>query len=263
MNGVENKPLGEIIVREQVFGYEIDKIITEIEGQFLMINKIRNLNDLSRVDVRGVYKKWVYNSLNDYHKICDYLQKINYSIQDLNEELKINEKISLKKTIIIIVLIDWIKEACTATYKLIRDDVKQKFCYSKSEELKKANDFFIAIRSFVVAHPLSTNRHSKFEFDGDFICIDVRSFNNPFTELLSGHSELFCHIDYSGLKRSTIERSDDLLLRSYSGKANNFKYSVNISCKLHDIIHVAELYIEKLYELDRYLKKQKKVDYKL
>lgn len=228
-----------------------------------MINKIRNLNDLSRGDVRGVYKKWIYNSLNDYYKICDYLEKINYSIQDLNKELKTDKTISLKKTIIIIVLIDWIKEAYTATYKLIRNDVKQEFCYSKSEELNKAKEFFVAIRSFIVAHPLSTDRHGKFGFDGDFICVDVCSFSDPFIELLFGHSELFCHIDYSGLKRSTIEKSDDLLLRSYSGKANDYKNSINISCKLHDIIHVAELYIEELYELDRYLIKQKKADYKL
>lgn len=228
-----------------------------------MINKIRNLNDLSRGDVRGVYKKWIYNSLNDYYKICDYLEKINYSIQDLNKELKTDKTISLKKTIIIIVLIDWIKEAYTATYKLIRNDIKQEFCYSKSEELNKAKEFFVAIRSFIVAHPLSTDRHGKFGFDGDFICVDVCSFSDPFIELFFGHSELFCHIDYSGLKRSTIERSDDLLLRSYSGKANDYKNSINISCKLHDIIHIAELYIEELYELDRYLIKQKKADYKL
>lgn len=228
-----------------------------------MINKIRNLNDLNRGDVRGVFKKWIYNSLNDYYKICDYLEKIKYSIQDLNKELKTDKTISLKKAIIIIVLIDWIKEAYTATYKLIRDDVKQEFCYSKSEELNKAKEFFVAIRSFIVAHPLSTDRHGKFGFDGDFICVDVGTFSDSIIELLFGHSELFCHIDYSGLKRSTIERSDDLLLRSYSGKANDFKYSVNISCKLNDIIHVAELYIEELYELDRYLKKQKKSDYKL
>lgn len=228
-----------------------------------MIDKIRNLNDLSQGNVCGIYKKWIYDSPNDSHKICDYLQKINYSIQDLNEELKIDEKITLKKTIIIIVLIDWIKEACGAIYRLLRDDVKKGFCYSKCEELNAAKDFFTAIRSFVVAHPLSTSRHGKFGFDGDFICIDVDSFNNPLTELFSGHPELFYHIDYNGLKNHTIDWTDDLLLRSYSGEVNDYKFSINVSCKLHDIIHVAELYIEELYELEKYLKKQKKVAYKL
>lgn len=228
-----------------------------------MIDKIRNLNDLRRGDICGLYKQWIYETPLNYHKVCDYLQKINFSIQDLNEELQNQEIISLKRTVNIIVLIDWIKEAYTATYNLIREDVKREFCFSKSEELSIAKKFFIAVRSFVVAHPLSTSRHEEFGFDGDFICIDIGSFNNPVTQLLFGHPELFCHIDYNGLKKNTIELSDDLLLRSYSGKANDYKSSINVSCKLYDIVHVAELYIEALYELDKFLSKQKKAKYKM
>ena len=73
-----------------------------------MINKIRNLNDLRRGDVRGLYKRLIYKTPNTYHKVCDYLQKINYSIQDLNGEIECLSKISAKEIIYIISLVDWI-----------------------------------------------------------------------------------------------------------------------------------------------------------
>ncbi len=49
-----------------------------------MFEEIKNLNDLNK----GIYKQWIYGSKENYFIVCDYLQKINYSIQDINCELK-------------------------------------------------------------------------------------------------------------------------------------------------------------------------------
>ena len=35
------------------------------------------------------------------------------------------------------------------------------------------DDYIKALRSFVVAHPLSTSRHSKYGLDGNYICVDI------------------------------------------------------------------------------------------
>lgn len=228
-----------------------------------MIDKIKNLSDLYRGDVCGIYKRWIYTSIEDYNKVCGCLQKMSYSINDLNKELATDERITLKKIVNVIVLIDWIKEAYTAICDLIRRDVVRDFCFSKSEELDVARKFFVAIRSFLVAHPLSTSRHKEMGLDGDFICVDIGSINDAFMNLLSGHAELFYHIDYNGLKSNVIDSTDDLLLHSYSGEANKFNHSRFITCKLNDVVNVAKLYVESLYELDKYLFKQRKVNYKL
>lgn len=39
-------------------------------------------------------------------------------------------------------------------------------------------DFFRAMRSFVSAHPLGTDRHPDYGLDGSLICIDIRGKSN-------------------------------------------------------------------------------------
>ena len=47
------------------------------------VNPLRNLNDLNC----GTQKQWIWQRRDTYSKSCDYLQKINYCIQDLNHEI--------------------------------------------------------------------------------------------------------------------------------------------------------------------------------
>lgn len=226
-----------------------------------MIDKIRNLNDIRRGDKLGIYKKWIYKTSLDYHKVCDYLQKINYSIQDLNSEIECLSNITAKEIIYTISLVDWVIESYNATIKAIQTEVIKGFTYSKQDELEKARSYLKALRSFVVAHPLSTNRHKDFGFDGNFICIDISSGNGPLFDLLQNHLEYFYHLDYDGMKEKIIDKSDDFYLRSYSEKDDNMKFSREIGSKVELIYKVVELYVDALYELDKYLSKQKKENY--
>lgn len=227
-----------------------------------MIDKIRNLNDLRRGDVCGLYKRWIYKTPNTYHKVCDYLQKINYSIQDLNAEIECLSKISAKEIIYIISLVDWIIESFNAIKKALKEVIIKDFVYSKKAEIDKATAYLKALRSFVVAHPLSTNRHKEFGFDGNFICIDVTSNVGPLFVLLNNHMEYFYHLDYEGLKEKTYDETDDFYLRSYSEKDDGMKFSREIGSKISYLYRVADLYVDALYELDNYLSKQKKFGYK-
>ena len=226
-----------------------------------MTDKIRKLNDIRRGNVCGIYKRWIYNSPNAYHKICDYMQKINYSIQDLNGEIESLSKISAKEVIYIISLVDWIIEAYNAIIKEIRLNVSEGYTYSKHLELDKANAYLKALRSFIVAHPLSTNRHKKFGFDGNFICIDISPSIGPLFALLNNHLEYFYHLDYDGMKEKTFDEADDFYLRSYSERDDGMQYSREIGSRIAHIYHVADLYVDALYELDKYLLKQKKANF--
>lgn len=226
-----------------------------------MMDKIRDLNNLRRDSILGIYKQWIYKTPNDYHKICDYLQKISYSIQDLNREIDYLGEISAKEIIYIISLVDWIIEAFNAVKKALRDVIAKGFIYSKSTETDKATAYFKALRSFVVAHPLSTNRHKELGFDGNFICIDISSNKKRLFYLLSNYLEYFYHLDYDGIKEKTFDKKDDFYLRSYSEKDDGMKYSREIGSRIEYIYHVADLYVDALYELDNYLSKQKRANF--
>lgn len=224
-----------------------------------MYEKLRNLNDLNKSNVRGINKQWIYSSINDYNLVCNYLQKINYSIQDINEELS-NKEFSMKEIIYIITLIDWIKDSYSKIVSKIRKDVINKFENHKNNELEIAREYFVAIRSYIVAHPLSTNRHKKYGFDGDFICVDLNTKDNHILKILP--NDEFYNIDYFGLHPNKNENHQYYLL-SYSRIIDENKNSKFISFSIDEVLNVARLYIESLYELNEFLSKEKKQLYKV
>lgn len=221
------------------------------------IERLNNLNDISGRVHCGVYKRWMYKN-NDYHKVCDFMQKINFCVQDLNEELKIIDKLESKDIVYIVSLVDWIKDAYEMIEKCIGGRILNNFRFKKEEELKQVKDFFTAIRSFVVAHPSSTNRHGKFGLDGDFVCTDIDIKIKPFLELLP--EKTYYTLSINGIENKKTKC--DFYLHSYSEKADKMRFMKFIGCNLNDIYLVARLYIEKLYELDKYLVKNiKRKDY--
>lgn len=239
---------------------KVDKIEIYIFERKHMINELKNLNGLHRGNRRGLYKRWVLKDKSNYSRICDYLQKISYCIQDLNNELKL-EKLTMKDVIFAIVQVVWIQEATEALETYYKDDIINKFAFMKSDELVKAKKYINAIRSFVIAHPLSTNRHEKYGFDGNYICIDVRTPSQDITFPLINDINRFNHLDFEGIHDSIKNSLDDFFLYCYSKKDDNMRFFQYIGCSMSDIYHVAELYIEKIYLFDKYLYNQKKSDY--
>lgn len=115
-----------------------------------IVDKLENLECLKN----GLHKKWIWNDADSFSLSCDYLQKINYCIQDLNSEIGSLSNPSMKEVIFVIVLVDWICEAVDCLPKLLIPDLRDGFSCEYESELEKAKKYFKAIRSFVVAHPL-------------------------------------------------------------------------------------------------------------
>ena len=218
------------------------------------IAELRNLNDIQRVEKRGIYKRSLCKSAGDSLFVDDCLQKFNYCIQDLNQELTSIDVLSTKSIVYIITLVTWISEAMYSLKKRYRSIVMAEFCYSRENELKQARDYLKALRSFAIAHPLKTEQHSDYGMDGSLICIDIVLPSRSLSLHLDEH---FRTLNHAGLHEAKPTQAD-FYLHAYSREIEHEVHSVYIGCTLSDIYHVGELYIDKLYALDRYLRKMTK-----
>lgn len=121
-----------------------------------------NLGDLNGIG-KGVDKRWIYKDDLACELAHDYLQKINYSMQDINNLLCENGQIEKRTDVIAtIVMTDWIVESVRGYKSCLLSNLLDKFCFSRQEDLQKSHSFIKGIRSFIVAHPLDTNRHERF-----------------------------------------------------------------------------------------------------
>lgn len=216
-----------------------------------MISKLNDLNNIHRNSSKyGIYKRWIYQK-EDYNKMCDYMQKINFSIQDLNstaDNLKVFDR---KNVVYVISLVDWIREAFNAIIDVINPKVISNFHFLNQENLQNHAKYFKAMRSFVVAHPLNTTNHKEYGLDGNFICVDIREDIGHFP-WVKMQDKYILTID--GLKKEDC-RNMDFYLYCYSDKDDNMSYFKKVGCRYSDIYETAKLYIEKLYALDNYLTK--------
>lgn len=220
------------------------------------IEKLKNLNDLNR----GIYKRWIWGDKDSFYRGNDYLQKINYSIQDLNREIQNLSQPTMKEVIYIIVLVDWIYEAADAILKILQKKLGKNFEYPEESSLSQAKKYLRAIRSFVVAHPLNTNRHKEYGFDGDFICVDVRHK----TSLLMKADVMakdWYHLSIDGMQENGIDIASDFVLYAYSELIDGNQFYKIIGANFSDLYYAARLQIENLYELDRRLSKLKKKEW--
>ena len=207
----------------------------------------------------GINKHWVINDKNDYDKLCDYYQKINYSVQDLNNELDNLEIINMKSIIYITVLMDWIWEASESIKRLVRKDVKKSYLYNEAAEWKRAKAYHKAFRSYVVAHPLTTDRHKQYGLDGSFICVDIRPTSNV-VSLPFCPEELFYRLTFMGMQNHKKELADDFCLMSYSS-ADNMQYFKYITCNIKDLEKTTQICLDELKAFEKYISKQKRKDY--
>ena len=121
-------------------------------------------------------------------------------------------------------------------------ELRKDFVYSNKKELEESNRRFKAIRSFVVAHPLNTDRHSEFGYDGKKKCIDIMLG-------LSGFHKAF----------SNYDRPDADFYLSYYGDDTKYTYK-NEGHDYSEIYFTVYNNVERMLEFEKHLSKIRKKD---
>ena len=213
------------------------------------IAELRNLNGLNH----GIHKHWIWGNEDNFYLSCDYFQKVNYCVQDLNAEIHNLQVPSMKEVIYVIALVDWICEAVDSLHTILKNEVVDYLNLEDDADCKQATKYFKAIRSFVVAHPLNTTRHKAYGMDGDLICVDVRNHTSKLTETCSSSNDWFL-LTLNGLKENARDIQSDFILYVYSQRLDKMRYFKYIRANFSDLYYVAELQINRLYALDSRLK---------
>lgn len=223
-----------------------------------MNSKISNIKSLDQLN-RGFDKHWIYKNDFNFNLAHGFLQKINYSIQDINEI--ISEGFPLKqrsKVIYFIMLITWIDEAILQLQNCCQKEILKNFEYSKVEEMELNTKYLKAVRSLLFAHPLTTNRHKYFGLDGNLICIDIGTKNSIFSSELRGP---FIELRPDGKTETEKINDTSIVIYSYS-KEEGTEYFKFILLYPQDLINVASIYIDRLYKMNIYLSHQHKKDHR-
>ena len=193
-------------------------------------------------EIKHIHFKDVMDCLlskDDNSFVSSVIQKLNWNIDDFNA-LFSNIK-SRKDIVYIIALGDWIVESCNCIYKSYKKYTNG-FVYSRKEDFDESNKRFKAIRSFIVAHPLNTDRHSEFGYDGEKKCIDI-------ILKLSGVDKAFFNYD----------RPDADFYLSYYGDDAKCAYK-NEGHDYSEIYDVVYQNVERMLEFEKYLSKIRKKD---
>lgn len=211
-----------------------------------MVEPLRNPKNLE-----GFNKRWPAKGATEYALLHDYLLKVNYSIQDFNSLIEKEAFPSREDIILMVVYADWISDAIYRIPSCYKDGILDSFQFSNQDSLKKAHSYLQAVRSIVVAHPLATDRHHAFGFNGDLICIDL----GRKARLLDMMKPPFTRISL-GKEPERVDRipETDCVMRVYS-KRKGAIFSEHIGFSLEDIRTVAALKIDLLYEMNKFLSK--------
>ena len=216
----------------------------------MMKIEIKDLNGIRRDGHLGLYKKGHCISVQDYNLIYDYLEKINYSLQDIKTELE--KEPSRSAFICIIAYTCWIQESINELKKCYKPYVFDNFLFDESI-IKENDDFLRAIRSFVLAHPFTTKRHKNYGFDETLRCIDISSNSKSKIISLNKDEDKF-YIDIKGKTAYNNQKIDYWLCIYNKNKYQNmFKQYIGIS--IYTICKIINDYVDYLYALDTHMSK--------
>lgn len=201
----------------------------------------------------GFESKHFFQEGNGHEFVMDLVQKICYTVTDLNNEIPELDHPTPKTIIYVITLVDWITNAVRLLREAIPADSIKNFSYAKEPLVKQAKKYISAIRSFAVAHPLGTDRHKKYGFDGTTICVDIRPNQNS---LWMMPDERRFYIALDGKRPYSNEVVCDYCFYVYA-EGDNYQSFYSMECSFFDLYTVARLFLDKMSAIDQYLSKQK------
>lgn len=204
-------------------------------------------------DKGGIRKKWPRKDPDHHELMSDLILKVNYSIQDFNATIKDGFSPNIKDTVFLVVLATWIKDAYwQINYACLKEVIRAKFEFSRQNELTEARNYLEAVRSIVIAHPLNSTRHEGYGFGPEGrICIDVRR-----KSLLDSYpGAVIYRITTKGFEETdSVKDIEIALMTCRRTQTEKGKLHFERCClDMRDIRNSTQIYIDALYELDRYL----------
>lgn len=215
----------------------------------------RKIELLKHPSTEGFENKCFFQKGKGHEFVMDLVQKVCYTVTDLNNEIPKLESPTSKTIIYVITLVDWITNAVRLLGKTIPSDILKDFSYDKEADVKQAKDYISAIRSFAVAHPLETDRHSKYGFDGTSICVDIRPMHNL---LWMMQDQRRFHIALDGKHPCSNDVEDDYCFYVYS-QDDDYQSCYAMECNFFDLYIVAQLFLDKMSAMDQYLSNRREI----
>ncbi len=212
--------------------------------------KIKNLNGLHRGNRRGVYKIAIAKNMSSHRKICHLLEKINYAIQDIEIELK--REFTNSSLVSILTYTYWICDAVLGLKNCYKKEYMRNFNEFNSNEYRRIDKYFRAIRSLILAHPFHTTQHPEFGLNGTITCIDIQTTKQDVHNLIF----LKDHVLHFDIDNGIVEGSildADFVIHIYNENKYNNKYEDFVELSINQICDIANYYIDVIYKLDKYL----------
>lgn len=225
------------------------------------ISEIKNFSEIAHYGRVGLLKEWIWQSKSSHNLSCNVMEKMRFSIEDLNKMTKDLTPITMEKLIYCIALVDWLTSGLYLLEQTMYPAILKDFNYKFEDEYNTAIAFFRAIRSFVLAHPLETNRHPNYEFDGKIVCSDFRSPDAPLIKASPKKAPRFYYLDTTKQREFTDSDNPDFYLLVHRKEAGDYTLRY-IGCNLSLIFNVAHITVHRIYALDEFLKTVTQKKYK-
>lgn len=196
---------------------------------------------------------WEKYAIDDKSKeiLYDIIQKINYTVQDINDDYYNTKEITTKDIMYRISLVCWLQQSLELLEKKIDSTTLNGFSFAHEDKLKKVKKYLLALRSFAVAHPLQTTRHADFSLDGSKICVDIRT--RKMVELIFGVGKIIAkRFSFDGIIESDDVQNGDYYLYIYTSE-DDYHLGEFIACYFDDLYETAQLYLDKFCSIEQYL----------
>ena len=227
----------------------------------MVMQQIEPLRTTDGLSDDGIFKKWPWRDDDHYELMTDLILKLNYSIQDFNSTIEGGFSGTPKDVVYLIVLATWIKDSYwRIKSKCLRKDVASGFEFSRCQDLILRREYLKAVRSAVVAHPVDTSQHEDYGFGPEGrICGDIRG-----QAVLDGFpGAVIRRVTFDGVVDSDGVGNEDIVLMTCleSPSENGGLHFERHCLNMVDVRDAAAMYIDALYELDRYLARARIKDF--
>ena len=211
---------------------------------------------IQKEKINEILKKRTGN--NTKYNSQNYLEKLKYICTDFdkiyNKDIK---NITMQDVICAVVYMDWAIESVDMIEKELSYVLSTSF--NASNKYDRLKEYSESLRSFIIAHPLETTRHSKYKLDGRYICVDIQ----PQASIFIIGPKPYKYFSLSGLQNKPNKNKRYVYIKCYSAnkiKENRKSHTISFD----NIAHPNELYffgiaLEDIYEVINYC--IKRLDY--